>query len=295
MSVRRSPHKSRSRMTGENDFYQPSEQLTGITDIKSLKTDNQLWNQAYKEIVKIFMNIIPSFEEISKDSSNKQNTLIRLCKEVAKIAKDPKNSKEYKDLSKSLQECKEKMNDLTQKNSAIINDVYEYSQIKSYDNENPDNARMTFHLNNIDSILTREIEQNRQYLPNHLINIKVDANEEPQLSKKPSNILSSPQRKKGKSIFPSVSELLSPNFNKKIKNDIFQYNTEVQDLHNPFDANNKSEMKVSVVKATPTSFNQQNLNELQISKPNKPEKEEIPFGKRPVRKKSRNRVRSKKS
>lgn len=84
------------------------------------------------------------------------------------------------------------MNDLTQKNTVIINDVFKYSQIKSYDNENPDNARITIHLNNIDSILTREIEKNRQYLPNHLINIKVDANEDPQLSKKPSNILSSP-------------------------------------------------------------------------------------------------------
>lgn len=52
------------------------------------------------------MIIIPSFEEILKDSSNKQNTFIRLCIEVAKIAKDPRNSTEYKDLPKSLQECK---------------------------------------------------------------------------------------------------------------------------------------------------------------------------------------------
>lgn len=291
--------------TIENNSQMTNEVIPEIKDIKSAKDEILLWIQTYKEIVEIFADIVPVSTEKQKNNTDKRSILLKLCQKVAKVAKDPKNSREYKILLKKLNECQNKMADLIRKNSAILNDTYNCN----FDNEQIE-AQLTTRLNNIDNLLSNEIEQNIKYLPNHAPVVSNEqkeptkpseqANQLP-LAKKQSNIITFSQKKKCKSVFPPSSELLSPSFQKKSKNEILNFFPEKDGNQSGFDIFNNNITKIE------TNVPISNVSSIQIKdqvdqnvtpKANKSKKnihDEIPFGKRPVSNRSRNRSRSKKS
>lgn len=299
MSTKKSG-QSRLRAVQESNFYQQKEIVPEIKDIKSLKIELHLWNQTYNEIVEIFSDIVSFSKEKTKNSQDKQSSLLGLCREVAKIAKDPKRSNEYQSLLKKFQECQNKLADLSQKNAALVNDTYTFSSNNNYDVIQSEKSQISIRLNNLDNLLSREIEENKKYLPNYtpnVPNLDTAVNDPLPLSKKPSTIISSPQKKRVKSVFPSVSELLSSSFHKKTKNDIFQMVSDNVDNQKSIDLIEYNKNDISVVTANPPTvpLDQGNQNDHQkTSKSQLVSNDEIPFGKRSVSKNSRIRSKTKK-
>lgn len=278
----------------EDSFLVQKESIPEIKDIKTANAELQLWAQTYKEIIEILADVVPFSKEKQKDITDKRSSLLKLCREVVKIAKEPKNSKEYQSLLKKFNECQYKLTVLIQKNDAMINDTYNFVHDDNYDIEQSDKTQITIRLSNLDNILSQEIEQNKKYLPNHTTNLAIETNEQLPLVKKQSNTFSYPQKKKGKSVFPPVSELLSSSFQKNSKNDLFQL-PESTGNQNYFDIN-YSKIETSM---SPTALSVPLKEQIQsepsiVNKAKQIQNDEIPFGKRSVAKKTRNKVKTKK-
>lgn len=191
-----------------------SETAEALMDEKSLKTELHLWIQTFHEIVDIFTDIVPAPDENEK-KVNPRNTLFAMCKKVAKVAKNPKQSKEYQNLLKLFIETQDSLTELNQKCSQLNDNLnLTIDQSTIHTSETSNKSQLSIRLSKLDDLLSREIEQNEKYLPSNyqpIVPPKHQENSQP-------NAISKPPTKKGKAVFPTMAELLSPTFHDKTKN-----------------------------------------------------------------------------
>ena len=190
-------------------------------DIKSLNIELHLWGQTYNEVTRIFKNIIQIPDATGLSHSEKRAALIQICKEVAKVALNPKDSKDYRDLQKALSDCQNGITELARKRL----DSVESSAIEQSPkpiSEVPETSQVVIRLNNLENFLSREIEKNMQYLPNG--KSPLDENDDGNASPTKKLQSGSPKSKgkkrknKNKDAIPKSSEILSPSFHDNSKN-----------------------------------------------------------------------------
>lgn len=224
-----SQHNTQSPSINEKNTQQKNDEKKVINEINSLKMELHLWIHAYYEIVNLFKNIIPISEDTAKNSLDKQNTLLKICRDVAKASNCPQpppiNPPEK---SPVIKKKLKKKNNIKKENL----------QIKQLEE-----SQMTVRLQNIDSILTKEIKKNKRYLPRN------NFGNPPNSFKKST---SSP-RVKESTIFPSYSQLLSPDFHDK---SIQQFTPTISDKANVNKTNNlQIELNKTPIKYFPSDSN----------------------------------------
>lgn len=188
----------------DNELHQNNEKISLTKENNKLKYELRVWEHAYYEIIKIFGNIVPISEEIAKNSIDKQNTLVKLCRDVVKSIDDPDN------LLQKLQMQNEQNNKKKAKKKKNIN-TNVFLKNKPYI-EQLVSSKLTNRLHDIDIVLSKEIEKNKKYIPKHI------SNNQPKMPRK----TSIPNQKNENNMFPPYSELISSSFHEKTKKDNFQ-------------------------------------------------------------------------
>lgn len=186
------------------EVHQKNDKISLIKENNSLKYELQVWEHAYYEIIRIFGCFISISEETAKTSIDKQNTLVKLCRDVVKTIDDPDNLIEKlriqnELLKNSKKKQKKKKNNINPeiflKNKPYIDQLV--------------SSKLTNRLHDIDVVLSKEIERNKKYLNN-------------QNQAKAPRKLASENQKKEKPNFPQNSDRTSPPFNEKSKKDYLQ-------------------------------------------------------------------------
>ncbi|OHT06832.1 hypothetical protein TRFO_25079 [Tritrichomonas foetus] len=292
-----SPH-SKSKNTHQKGQAHPTTPAENF-ELKSLNIELHLWAQTYHEVVKLFTSIIPAPESVPKSSSDMRSILLQMCKDVVKVAENPKISKDYQDLLELFNGCQKQIAELKNKCNKIDENISMTIEQSNYMQDRPEKSLLSKRLSNLDDLLSREIKMNRKYLPSNfdfcLKDEEVEDKPNEPLKRFDStvmNISSSPRKRK--SVFPAVAELLSPSFNDKMRRDpIMQKNMNTSNINiSSSFVQNRTQVDASAINEThqsPVTMTKTVKSKSRNHSKSHEFNEEIPFCKKPVNRYSQNR------